>query len=290
VAAWQAELGRVLCYLGEADGEYAGPIVRWQGVGDYFTSLARWTAGTGSELPDNMVVTQEVRQGVQRVRLHLDPHRKVEPFSGLLPRLTVLRTRPGQHPRTDKTMLHWSGADQLSAELPLRGDETALATVALPDRRPLSLPPVCLPYSPEYTPDHDERGPRTLELLARATYGRERVELPVVWKELPRQVRLLPLAPYLLGAALLLLLLEVLERRTAILSKQGHLVLRLSRTATGSPGGLFAKRLTVTAPPPPEPTLRLPQVPTGPAATAEKSGVVEAMRRVRERIRGRGET
>lgn len=287
VAAWQVELGRVLCYLGEADGTYAGPIVRWRGVGDYFTSLARWTTGAAGDASDSFVVTQEVRKGLERVRLQLDPHRKDEPFAGQLPQLTVLRTRPGSHPRTEKTSLHWAGADELVAELPLRGEETALATVSIPDRRPLSLPPVCLPYSPEYAPDEDERGPRTLELLARATLGRERVELPVVWKELPRQVRLLPLAPYLLAAALLLLLLEVLERRTALLSKQGRLVLRLSRTATGAKGGLFERRPSVAAPPPPEPTMQLPKVPVAPA---EKTGVVEAMRRVRERLRGRGET
>ena len=54
-AAWQAGSGRVLCYTGEADGKYAGAIAGWKEVGDYFTSLARWTAGQTGPLPGNML-------------------------------------------------------------------------------------------------------------------------------------------------------------------------------------------------------------------------------------------
>ena len=43
-ASWQAGMGRVVCYTGEADGKYAGAIKNWDRVGDYYTSLARWTA------------------------------------------------------------------------------------------------------------------------------------------------------------------------------------------------------------------------------------------------------
>ena len=83
VASWRAGTGGVVCYTGEADGKYAGPMAKWEQAGDYFTSLARWTAGATGPLRDNMLLTQEVREGVNLVQLHLDPERKGDPFAGL---------------------------------------------------------------------------------------------------------------------------------------------------------------------------------------------------------------
>ena len=59
LAAWQAGLGRVLCYTGEADGKYTGAIAGWKNAGEFFTSLARWTAGKPGELGRGAVPTQE---------------------------------------------------------------------------------------------------------------------------------------------------------------------------------------------------------------------------------------
>ncbi|MFO0846181.1 MAG: VWA domain-containing protein [Gemmataceae bacterium] len=72
-ASWRAGAGRVVCYTGEADGQYAGAMARYDKVGEYFTSLARWTAGAANALKDNMLLTQEIRDGVNVVQLHLDP-------------------------------------------------------------------------------------------------------------------------------------------------------------------------------------------------------------------------
>ena len=58
LASWQAGLGRVLCYTGEADGKYTGPIAGWKGTGDFFASLARWTAGKSQGLGKGVVATQ----------------------------------------------------------------------------------------------------------------------------------------------------------------------------------------------------------------------------------------
>src|SRR5262249_44914181 len=82
-AAWQAGAGRVVCFTGEADGEFAGELATWKGVGDYYCGLARWAAGASGPLPDGMMLTQEVRNGVNRVTLHLDPGRARLAFTGL---------------------------------------------------------------------------------------------------------------------------------------------------------------------------------------------------------------
>ena len=81
------------------------------------------------------------------------------------------------------------------------------------------LPPVCLPYSPEFAPDQPGRGASTLAQLAALTGGKERVEIPSTWAELPPRPRYVEWAPWLLVLALTLLLIEILERRTGWISR-----------------------------------------------------------------------
>jgi hypothetical protein len=54
--------------------------------------------------------------------------------------------------------------------------------------------------------------------MARATGGVERLNLASVWNDLPKLPRMLSLAPWLLMAAMILLLVEILQRRTGLLS------------------------------------------------------------------------
>jgi hypothetical protein len=91
VAAWQSGAGRVLCYTGEVDGKYTGPIAQWTDAGDFFTSLARWTAGKNDALPAGVALVQERRKGITSVKLHLDPDRKQDPFSA--PSAVAVRRR-----------------------------------------------------------------------------------------------------------------------------------------------------------------------------------------------------
>jgi len=290
VAAWRAGAGRVLCYTGEADGKYAGAITRWKDVGAWYSSLARWVAGPVNRLPPGMMLTQQVKNGLHQVQLHLDPERQGEPFT-VLPRVTVLRSRPGQSPQVAKTMLRWTDADTLAWEMTLQGRETALATVEVPGQEPIAMPPVCLPYSPEFQPVESGRGLAMLEHLARATGGKERVDLAGAWKELPRHVRLVSLAPWLLGTVVVLLLLEVFERRSGLLARQGRLGWSFFRQPRARTGWLFRQRPRAPAPAaPPVPSEEEP-----PAVTREtmreparnETAMLEALRKARERSRGR---
>jgi hypothetical protein len=217
VAAWQAGSGRVLCYTGEADGRYTGDMARWKDVGEFFASLARWSAGPSNELPGNMLLTQDVKNGTVQVQLHLDPQRKPDQSAGL-PEATVLRASPGQKTRTEKLPLRWAGADVLAAEVPLQGEETVLTAVDVPGHGGVALPPACLPYSPEFRPAEAGTGLAALDRLAKATGGKERVDLGSIWADFPRQPRWVEIGHWLLVAAVLLLLVEVLERRTGFLA------------------------------------------------------------------------
>jgi Mg-chelatase subunit ChlD len=299
VAAWQAGAGRVVCYTGEADGKYAGAMARWDKVGEYFTSLARWTAGAANPLRDGMLLTQEVREGVNLVQLHLDPERKSDPFARL-PAVTTLRSLPGETPKVEKSKLRWLGADTLAVEVSLDGGETALSTVEIPGQGVVSLPPVCLPYSPEFKPAQSDRGLAALEKLGRATGGKERVDPANIWKDLPRHLRLVPIGRWLLLAAVLLWLVEVLERRTSLFGalrrrRSARVVEAVEKPETGR---LPAKRPAAKAPTPaavpvalapqrkPETAAPLKTAPT-PAVRTQPGGMSEALRRAQQRARGR---
>ncbi len=289
VAAWRAGSGRVLCYTGEADGKYAGPITKWKEIGDWYASLVRWVAGPINRLPPEMLLTQDVKTGLHRVQLHLDPERTGDPFTEL-PRVTLLRSRLGRPPEVQRTTLSWTDADILDLERALQGRETVLATVTVPGHEPVALPPVCLPYSPEFQPAEKGRGLATLEHLARASGGKERLELADVWKELPRHARFVPLAPWLLSAAVVLLLLEVLERRSGLLSRRGRHAVETTRQSRERIGW-FTRKRSHPAPPPAMPTRQSEPLPARREEVREKirdeSAMLDALRKARERTRGR---
>jgi hypothetical protein len=286
VAAWRAGSGRVLCYTGEADGKYAGPITKWKDIGDWYASLARWVAGPVNRLPPEMLLTQDVKNGLHRVRLHLDPEREGNPFTEL-PRVTLLRSRLGQPPAIQRTMLSWTAADTLDRETALQGRETVLATVVVPGQEPAALPPVCLPYSPEFQPAEKGRGLAALEHLARASGGKERLELAGVWKELPHHVRLVSLGPWLLSAAVVLLLLEVFERRSGLLSRRarrGETIRQPRQRRSWFSRPRPRSSALLSAPPSEPPPPRRDEVRE---PVRHESAMLEALRKARERSRGR---
>jgi Mg-chelatase subunit ChlD len=242
VASWQAGGGRVLCYLGEADGESAGAVSGWKDAGEFFTSLARWVAGDAGGLPGNMLLTQDVKNGVARIELHMDPERDeagaLSPSE--LPKVTTLRGVAGAKPSSEKAEMRWASADTLEIEIPLRGNETALSTVEVPGAGRVTLAPVALPYSPEFKPVSGEEGQSALARLAMATGGKERVDISGVWKDLTRLPRLVELAPWLLMLATVLLLIEVLERHTGLISARLLPELKRSRDILSELGPEFS--------------------------------------------------
>ena len=95
----------------------------------------------------------------------------------------------------------------------MEGAETILNTVTIGPNISQSLPPVCLPYSPEFAPDRADRGRTVLADIGKTTGGRDRLNLAEIWTTLPRQLRFVQLSIWLVIAALILFLLEVLQRR-----------------------------------------------------------------------------
>lgn len=283
VASWQAGAGRVLTYTGEMDGELTGAIGQWPLVGDYYASLVRWTAGARPALPGDMLVTQQVENGVARIALQLDPERTSTPISRL-PRVTTLSGAPGGGaPSISRAEMTWRTPDELVAEVPLTGSSTYLSTVDVPGIGRVTLPPVTLPYSPELAPAAPGEGRALLERLARATGGVERITVDDIWSDLPRRNRSIPLRMWLTLAAIVVLVFEVLERRMRILGAMEPLTL-------GTPAsGRLARRRPAVAPPPPterrpeaaEPAGETPALPT---PTALTDALDKAARRAKRRV------
>lgn len=220
VATWQAGVGRVAAFTGEADGQYSGDFTQWESVGDFYATLARWVAGETQQAPDGIWVTQELREGSTVIQMHLDPSRQGDPFQ-VPPEIRVLRGDRGSPPIKQTHNFRWKDADTLETSIGLTGAETLIATVDFSEMNgnAMSLPPVRLPYSPEFKPEWTERGSTTLKDMARHTGGRERAELASIWEEIPRKAQAFELAPWALGIAAFLFFVEILERRMALLSK-----------------------------------------------------------------------
>lgn len=221
VAAWQAGIGRVLCYTGQANGPYTGQLAQWPDIGSFFGSLAGWTVGENSNPGPDMLLTQDVREGNCRITLYIDPQSEKQLLTDV-PIVNTLYGIPGMIPQTRKASMRYDNADTLTLDIPITGSETALSTIEIPGRPAVTLPPVCLPYSPEYRPSDGHTGSTVLEQLAKITGGQERISLTEIWNDLPRRPQIIQLSPALLIAAILLLLAEVFERRTGLVSRAIH--------------------------------------------------------------------
>jgi uncharacterized membrane protein len=217
LASWQAGLGRVAAFTGEADGEYSGAFGQWNEAGAFYASIVRWAAGAGTELPNHMLATQRVIGGVQRVELQLDPERSDPGVA--TPDVTTVSGALGTNPAVTKTRMVWAGADTLRAEVPMSGDGTYVSSIEVPGAGRVTLPSVRLPYSPEYAPPDEQSGRRTLERIARATGGKERLDVTTLWSDLARRRQPVPLTNWAIGLALVILLIETLERRIALFPK-----------------------------------------------------------------------
>ncbi|MDR2440495.1 MAG: VWA domain-containing protein [Planctomycetaceae bacterium] len=235
IASWQAGLGRVLCYMGQVDGLYTGSMVDWEDYASMLVCLGRWTAGWET-LPNNMMLTQQLNDGSCQIRLHLDPEQD-QPFA-TLPAITILKHTPGVGLETETHLLRWLEPSMLGTNIILTGNETIQATALLTEKnesvpKPFQLPPVCLPYSPEFRPSGSGKGAETLRQLAATTGGCERMELPGMWNEIPKVPRYFDLSSWLIYIAIICLVAEIFQRRTGWLGVWGkRLVNRMYRILT----------------------------------------------------------
>jgi hypothetical protein len=225
-------IGRVAAFTGEADGHDAGPFARWSGISEFYAALARYCAGATQQLAaDGLYIRQRFIPGGVRVEVYIDPKHPTLPNLEELTLHTV-RHGYGSAPKATQLATHWRNTHTLSADIALQGNETLLATIILPDGTAYSLPPVALPYSPEYAPDNNNEGRALLAELAAATGGSALADVGDIWKRLPRSRKAIPLASWAYLLAALLFLIEIFERRTYWLERNIFVQSRRPQRAT----------------------------------------------------------
>jgi hypothetical protein len=153
------------------------------------------------------VVRAERRGNRLRVTLDFEPG---EPLPSALPTVLLLsgdgRSAPVELP------MRWEGEDRLAAEYTLVGSGTWHPVVKLGERV-VRAPPVVLPYAPEFEPGSAKEGKELLESVAKVGGGVERLSMAGLFKDAPESEGKVPLAPWMVGLAVGLLVAEVVVRR-----------------------------------------------------------------------------
>ena len=164
LAVWRSGLGRVAAVTCEADGPFTGELRDAPEYAPFFTSLVKWIE---REREDPSLFASIVRNGrTGIVKLELDEEAVKTCHSA---KAFILPPSEGAPYRVP---LQWTGSRTLEGRFRLESDGIYHGEVVTDHGRRVSLPPVTLPYSPEYEPVIDGAGMKGLEDLARATGGR----------------------------------------------------------------------------------------------------------------------
>jgi uncharacterized membrane protein/Mg-chelatase subunit ChlD len=206
LALWPRGVGRSVAFMGEVDGKFSGELSRWSGLRAALESMVRWSMAGGGEQGE-AVARAERRGNLLRVTLDLAPG---EPMPTALPTLVVLPGDGSSQPV--EVPMRWEDEDRLAAEYTLPGRGTWHPVVRL-GTRALRAPPVALPYAPEFEPGSPKEGLEVLRGVAQVGGGVERLSMAGLFAEAPVSEGRVPLAPWLVGFAVAVLLAEVVVRR-----------------------------------------------------------------------------
>ncbi len=203
-------LGRSAVYTGQIGGSFGADVARWNGFGEFFTTVARWLMG--NEEPEELfaAVRREGRDVVLSVEV--DPEAELPPDTSEL--AAVLSGADGER---REAVLERVGEFRFEARYPLDREGVTVGTVHLGDGRLVHLPPVVLPYSPEFERSADpEAGARLLRRLARESGGEVGVTAGGFFRGERRGRTWRLVTRELLIAALVLMVVEIAGRRLSL--------------------------------------------------------------------------
>ncbi|MBI4230518.1 MAG: VWA domain-containing protein, partial [Planctomycetes bacterium] len=283
LAFWHRGLGRSAALTCEVDGEFSGAWGTWGDRDAVLVTAARWIAG--GIPPTGIAARVTIEGGTARIEVSLD-----ETFAASLvetPRWWIVPPDPRAEPVA--VPLSWTGERTLAGRFRLPGTGTYLSVVRWGENRYIHAPPVTLSYSPEAAP---RRGLPSGELLLRQigdlTGGREILNVEDLFRDRALRSTARSLQGPLLIAAIVLLTLEIAQRRLALTQllpsmRFRRLLPRRARRATAAPlpgAGTLPAGAPSPAPGSPAPTQGQP--PTAPPAT-EPSAFAKAKARAQRR-------
>jgi hypothetical protein len=172
-AFWHRGLGRVAALTTEVDGKYSARINAWGGFPGFAAGVGRWLLGGDPPIGVQATFDRQGSQGI--IRVELDPDRPRGGADAIRSATAALIRPGGAATDSDRLPLSWVGNDTLEARFPMQNAGVYVGAVQLGSGHVLSLPPLTLPYSPEFAPRADPtEGRRALSDIARLTGGIER--------------------------------------------------------------------------------------------------------------------
>ncbi|HTF90831.1 MAG TPA: VWA domain-containing protein [Planctomycetota bacterium] len=209
----QRGLGRVAAFTGEIGGTFGMGVISWPRFSAFFITITRWLAG--QEEPQDLFASarREGREAV--ISLEVDAASKTPPDTN---QLQARITDPDGHVR--ELGLERVGDGRFEARFPLERDGISLGTLQVGPERFVSLPPIALPYSPEFEKALDSSAPeRLLRRIAQESGGTAIATAAELWRG-PRDAsewRLVIRECVFL--ALLLALAEIATRRLELFAR-----------------------------------------------------------------------
>ena len=162
MAGWRRGVGRVVAIPWEVAGEHTGDaMLGWPAYKELFRAVLEWVRRPSG--PSDVGAEVMVDRGRAYFTVELDParaHNDVPTAHVVLPDQSVA-----------EVPLRWIGPHSLIGHHDLEAAGLHAPRVALAGRAALELPPVVLPYSPEYALDSARDGIGVLEHLSAATGG-----------------------------------------------------------------------------------------------------------------------
>ena len=282
-----AGAGRAIVFLGEADGELAGPFAKDPAAGAWYEGIVRYATGRAQDSAAGLLLRSRIDGGALHIDADLEPDSPCATLSTLP--VKILRTDALGETHVERTTLERVAADRFSAVLPLRANDLVLPVLTIPgsasdEGTTLPLPPARLPYSPEFAPDGDTDGATRLAALSAATGGSRLADPSDAWREFSTAPTSIALAPLLYLLSALVLLLDIFCRRLGL----GTASRKPRPVPASAPAPTEASAPAVTEPPaaPKHPTPK--KTPTETSAPqpsrAAPSALAEARRRSSSRL------
>ena len=204
-AGWRKSSGRVLALTFEADGPFTGPLGNWPDYKEFLRRSVEWVRMDPTKSSATSHVRLEGRTAIATIEL--DPRAPAP----ALKKAIILS--PGE-PQVLELNLSPVAPHTWEVSFPVSTNGTYHGVVQLDDET-LSLAPIVMPYSPEFaTHRQGSSGLNLLEQLSAATGGKILTHVDELNDpRLHRGMGRIPLSPYLVLLALLLLLVDIAHRR-----------------------------------------------------------------------------
>lgn len=206
LAFWPHGLGRSVALMAEVDGAFTGQLASWSGFRAALEQSVRWVMPPLATTVD-AVARARLSGDDLHVTLDFDPN--APPPTGQA-RLVLMsgdgRTKPVEVP------MRWEEDDRQGAHFIVPGTGTWHPVVKLGDRI-FRAPAVTLPWVPEFEPSVPKEGQLALVGVAKAGGGVERLAMTGLFVDGRQSKARVPLAPWLVGLSVLLVVAEVFVRR-----------------------------------------------------------------------------